>query len=399
MASPRSITFVLRGDFPEGNAGNSRVKAYAKTLKEAGHRVELIYMWASGFNHQKINTEASGFWQDIPFRYVNRSPYRPAKAWGKLWDTLKGMTRAAWHVWKNRKNTDLIFAYCPDTHYYLPVYIASKLAGIPVLIEQTELKSSLYLEDYKKKNLFYYLNRWDEGHTQWFAQHMMVISQHLKSHYARFFPNENLHLVPIIVDEDRFEKIPDIATKYTIGYVGSFGVKDGVNGILNAFQQAAEQIPQLRLHLMGYCDHQQRLQQWVDERGLTDRVWFSGAISFHAIPDLLAQCDTLVINRINSIYANHGFPTKLGEYLATGRPVILTQVGDVADYLTHEKEVWMIPPENDNALANAILQRYTRENEFAAMGAAGKAHGLALFGRHALVKNICAVFEAASGLG
>ena len=41
----------------------------------------------------------------------------------------------------------------------------------------------------------------------------------------------------------------------------------------------------------------------------------------------------LVLARPDNIQAKGGFPTKLGEYLATGNPVVVTKVGEIPNYL------------------------------------------------------------------
>ncbi len=53
--------------------------------------------------------------------------------------------------------------------------------------------------------------------------------------------------------------------------------------------------------------------------------------------------DVLCMCRKESGFANAGFPFKLGEYLATGNPVICTKVSDVEYYLDNE-DVYLIDP-------------------------------------------------------
>ena len=51
------------------------------------------------------------------------------------------------------------------------------------------------------------------------------------------------------------------------------------------------------------------------------------------MPKYLCNAKLLALARPDSIQAQGGFPTKLGEYLATGRPVVVTKVGEIPDYL------------------------------------------------------------------
>ena len=49
-----------------------------------------------------------------------------------------------------------------------------------------------------------------------------------------------------------------------------------------------------------------------------------------------------------------GFPTKLGEYLASGKPVIVTNVGEISEYLTDRQNAYIIEPNNIEALYNCF---------------------------------------------
>ena len=67
------------------------------------------------------------------------------------------------------------------------------------------------------------------------------------------------------------------------------------------------------------------------------------------------------MTRINSGFANAGFPYKLGEYLATGNVVIATKVSDVENYLENYKDAILIEPNDKDQLR--IAMKFCIENE------------------------------------
>ncbi|MGB4844908.1 MAG: glycosyltransferase family 4 protein, partial [Ferruginibacter sp.] len=69
---------------------------------------------------------------------------------------------------------------------------------------------------------------------------------------------------------------------------------------------------------------------------------------------LLNQCDIFCMTRVNSKFANAGFPFKLGEFLASGKAIIATRVGDVPDYLFNDKNALVITPDSVEAIVNAL---------------------------------------------
>src|SRR5687768_13794913 len=107
----KGIAIFLTGDFPEGKAANSRIKALSKGLLTAEYSPQLIFLWASAFNNSGINTESRGVWEGIPFRYANGSCMRPRTATGKIADSISGSFRAATWLYRNRKTLTACYVY------------------------------------------------------------------------------------------------------------------------------------------------------------------------------------------------------------------------------------------------------------------------------------------------
>jgi len=198
-----------------------------------------------------------------------------------------------------------------------------------------------------------------------------VISKNLQTHYKDHFHKDHVHLIPITVDLERFDKKWP-KEKGLIGYVGSFGYKDGVDGIIDAYNLARKEMPGLKLRLIGYCDRFNEIKQRIESLGLLEQIELTGLALFEEIPKMIGECDLLLMNRIDTKYANYGSPTKLAEYLASGSPTIVTNVGDIKDYLTHELDTYIIPPDDNTALAKAMVLRYLETERFDQIGQKGK---------------------------
>jgi len=371
-----NILIIYQGDFPEGGAGTSRIKDFCKGLQELGHHTKLMLMWASHFNDSGINTATEGNYENTPYIYINKRNTRPKSYIGKFFDTVKSLFRTNRYLIKNRKNIDVLFLYSPDIHYYIHIYMLARILSIPVVIEQTELKSSQYWQ--YKKSMFYYLNKFDERFSHFFAKHITVNSTRLQQYYIKSYGTERVHLLSNTIDSSRFAHII-IPTKGCIGYIGSFGVKDGLLLIIEAFAEAKKEHDFITLKLMGYCENQKNILELIKKLGIENSVELTGPLLYNEVPAQLQNCDLLLMNRIDSTYANFGFPNKLGEYMATGNPVISTDVSDVSLYFTHGEDLYIIPPNNTAALAMGIIERYDDVDKFDQMGISGKQKALALF--------------------
>jgi len=80
----------------------------------------------------------------------------------------------------------------------------------------------------------------------------------------------------------------------------------------------------------------------------------------------------LLLARPNNIQAKGGFPTKLGEYLASGVPVVITNVGEISQYLTDKKNAYIAEPDNPISFASKIKEALQNYNEAKFIGEKGK---------------------------
>jgi glycosyltransferase involved in cell wall biosynthesis len=64
----------------------------------------------------------------------------------------------------------------------------------------------------------------------------------------------------------------------------------------------------------------------------------------------------LALARPNSQQSEGGFPTKLGEYLASGRPVCVTDIGEISDYLVNDKSAFFAEPGSFISFSQAITK-------------------------------------------
>ena len=108
------------------------------------------------------------------------------------------------------------------------------------------------------------------------------------------------------------------------------------------------------------------------ELGIGHDVQFHGKVPADAVAGLLEGCHLLVLPRPASRQAQGGFPTKLGEYLATGRPVLTTSVGDIARYLQADVNCFMVPPGDVTVMAEAIASVARDYGHAESIGRAGR---------------------------
>jgi len=206
------------------------------------------------------------------------------------------------------------------------------------------------------------------------ANALIGISQHLFNRLKNIANGRvPVYLIPISVDFNHFSThnyLPD-EKNIRIFYGGSFADKDGISGLLNAFDKISKKFSGVHLILSG-IGLDADIKKYLDQiRGLENgnRIVYMGFMKTEDYYKLVNQCDIFCMTRINSKYSNAGFPFKLGEFLAAGKAVIATKIGDVPQYLEHNVNALMIDPGSEDQLVEALTYILTNIPRIRILGA------------------------------
>lgn len=233
------------------------------------------------------------------------------------------------------------------------VRIAERL-GIPAVVE---MNAPLVAEQQRYRSLRDVARAREIERTLARRAHaLMCVSPPLIEHAARLRGNRaGVHLVPNSVDTSRFfpedrDEGTDRAVRFA--FVGSLKSWHGVDTLVEAFLAASRCSPGIELHIVGDGPERRALEDRV-ARANSARVAFHGAVPHDAIPETLRRMDVGVAPypRISGFYFS---PLKVGEYLATGLPVIASACGELPDRLADGENAALVSPDDVEALAGAI---------------------------------------------
>jgi len=268
-------------------------------------------------------------------------------------------------------NNNVIIYYSPDTFPLLLLRVIAKLKGIKIYKEQSE-HPDVHLKDrvIVSRLAFKYL------HFKLFDG-LLLMTESLINHFRieNILTKSTLH-VPMTVELDRFSLPPGaIGVSKEIMYTGMLDdEKDGTNILIKAFSIIAKKHPGYVLSLFGEASSEvdaARYVKMVQDLNIADRVRFHGVVSRDSITERMVHAAILVLPRPDSLQAQNGFPTKLGEYLATGIPVIATAVGEIPNYLNDNESVFMARPGDVDSLVekfDLVVSDYKKALEIAEQG-------------------------------
>ena len=95
-----------------------------------------------------------------------------------------------------------------------------------------------------------------------------------------------------------------------------------------------------------------------------------------------------MLARPNSIQAQFGFPTKLGEYLMTAKPVVVTSTGEIPCYLQDNEHAYIALPDDDISLSEKLREALRFPDKSLTIGRNGKKQALKYFNNKHETKKI-----------
>lgn len=262
---------------------------------------------------------------------------------------------------KSKINKEKNIVYCYDTPSVLtyPFLLLAKWFGyksIVDIVEDYSLVDKSKLRFTGKAKLAFQNRILKSIRT--YSHGVVVLSFYLKKHMQDIVKNKiPVFYFPITVNLNNFHSI-DYSETGTIKlfYGGSFGHKDGVLLLLQVFEKLTVKFNNVDLILTGKPPKagMKDVEDYMLHTALKGRIHYLGYLNDREYYQTMGKCDVFLATRINSEYANAGFPFKLGEMLATGKPVVTTQVGDINKYLTHKVSAMVVKPGSIEELYDAI---------------------------------------------
>jgi len=164
---------------------------------------------------------------------------------------------------------------------------------------------------------------------------------------------------PVEVDDISFvygntEKDPDDARAdgvRTVGVVGRLRGEKGQAVLLEAFAKIREGCDDLRLRVVGDGPDRAKLEARARELGIADCVEWMGSRPPEEVRRLYRTMDVVVVPSLAE-----GFGLVAAEALAAGRPVVASDVGGLPEVVKHGETGLLVPPDDAEALADAIAR-------------------------------------------
>jgi glycosyltransferase involved in cell wall biosynthesis len=231
------------------------------------------------------------------------------------------------------------------------------------------------------------------------SHHIVVVTPAFKDHLIQHWkvPGQKISVVENGVETDLFRPcppaiVPETEGRFVICYIGTMGLAHGLETLIAAAEKLHQSFPQALFLMIGEGAEKQRIVELAATRGLTN-ICFLNQQPREQIPAYIAGSDICLVMLKKAELFKTVIPTKLLEYIACEKPVIVAVDGQARQIVEEAGAGIFVEPDDGNALAAAITVLAADPEERRRMGIRGRQYIVSRFSREQTARTYISVLE------
>jgi glycosyltransferase involved in cell wall biosynthesis len=262
----------------------------------------------------------------------------------------------------------------PD--FFVFITLIPRLLGTKVVLYMYENMPELFISTFKTgpnhigARLLRFLERISAGYA-----HRVIVSDGIpykRVLESRGIPGEKITVVLNVPDDAIFDPESVDATKngehFRLISVSTIVERYGVQTLIRAVPLLIEDIPELRVDVVGDGEYRSELEGLAHDLGVVEHIRFTGMVPLESIPPFIAEADVGVMPML----ADLGLPNKLFEYFALGKPSVASALPSLK-LAFDESYVLFYEPDDEKDMARRILELYYSPEKRASMSSRAQA--------------------------
>lgn len=363
-----NIGIICRYPIPYGMAATTRIFSYSKGLLEYGDKVDV---WSITPNNFNVNKTDKGVFNGISYFYSFRCKRFSNKLFHAL-EMIYSLLILGIRLYKRDKiqKYDVFIVSSDNLVCLLYMRLLNIFFGREMIFIFDEYP--IPIRGKLKSKIPFWKETMYRAILSKYAGYISM-TENLLTYYKKIADNPGI-IISSITDVSRFNNInkKPVNKARNLLYMGNMELsKDNVDNILYALSILLKDGYDVQLHLFGKPNPKDKstLEKIIKQEKLANNTSFRFA-QYDDVPRILSEADILVSSQPMTVRADGGFPTKLGEYLMSGTPVLLTDVGETSKYFKDGEHMYFAKPESPLDYANKL--KYIIDNYDKALAVAEK---------------------------
>jgi glycosyltransferase involved in cell wall biosynthesis len=349
----------------------------AKALTRAGVHTKVLLTRVSERPPLVRNTLTEGEWEGVSFKYTTGGTARSEWFLVRRWAELRGILGAIAIIvsdWRAGQ-LDCIYLWICYWEEQMPLRVfrgLCSLLGVRVVCELSEPSAAVWEGAPLSQ---------DAGQRDFLLTNVdgfVAISEGLEEwvRSRKGGDRPEIMRLPVLVDTDEVEPSFARATRNDLFYAAASTYVDEIEFVLQVVDAVRERYPDVRIRFSGWQiadiarpSLRERLQALVDSGSAV----VEGTLSRERLIESYRASAALLLPMKDESRSFARCPTKVGEYLASGRPVVATAIGELEVLLTDGENAFLAAPGDVRSFADAVLSVLANPERACVVGRNGRA--------------------------
>jgi glycosyltransferase involved in cell wall biosynthesis len=338
------MKIVMMGSGSYKSSLSIRIVALGKHLASLGWNVAIIMPSADKYNDFKSEPQASipsvkliQPWQlTTKSAILNLIPY--------LFTSLVALLR---------EHADVVYLYKPT-----PITIVGLLPRLlfrrPVILDFDDLGSEVMKA--QRQSVFQYkLVAWCERLALRFASAVVVTSTYLESLVSQRYPHKKVLVLANGVEPLDYPLAPATKPRNAIYYFGAINRLSLIDTLLYALPEVIRNIPDVKVTIVGGGKALPEAKQLAKKLRVDGLVQFTGWVDMLEVQKYAHFADLAICCQPDTPTVRAASNMKVFQYMAMSTVPVVSDVGDLGSYVELNRAGVVVPPDDPNNLAKALV--------------------------------------------
>ena len=367
------IVFLGQDGFPCGLAEIQKIRLIAKGLVHAGCEVTMINrLWILGKCPDNFTAKKNGTFEGVNYTFACGTPFRPHSFIERNFRRIISMLNEIKILWKLNRKKKIECAIISIGSFWDVIYywIISRLFSFTIVLTITELFTQMQ----RIKNPIIYFDAWlIDKFAFRIVDGNLPINEFFIERIKTYGKSKPYLKVPVLVDLSRFDGIKREPKEKYLLFCGSLAYLEVIKFIINAFDYC-HTTDEIFLYFVvnGSPNRFIELEKIISNSKRRSFIKVFSNLSELELSQLYVNAYALLIPLRPNLQDEARFPHKIGEYCASGRPIITTNYGEIRVYFEHCKTAMVALSYSEVEYANVIDLTVSDSNLADQVGLNGK---------------------------